>query len=163
MLGAISLGPTHGFAVAAELSPQGGLGKVWTLPKALVYSQIRKLSALGLIEPAGRQPSQSGPARTILVATPLGRSALDSWLVCPVDHVRDVRSSLLLKLALLERIGRDPGPLLAAQRERLAPQIRALDRNRQAAQGFDRVLAEWRYSSSEATLRFLDAISEGGS
>jgi hypothetical protein len=31
-------------------------------------------------------------------------------------------------------------------------------RLRDDAAGFDRVLAEWRYTSSQATLRFLDAI-----
>jgi hypothetical protein len=43
------------------------------------------------------------------------------WLTRPVEHTRDVRSELLVKLALLDRAGKDPQPLLAAQREQLVP------------------------------------------
>ena len=49
-----------------------------------------------------------GPQRTIYAATPQGRQAAENWLETPVEHVRDIRSHLLLKLALLDRAGADP-------------------------------------------------------
>ena len=159
VLGVVAEGPTHGFAVARLLAPDGPLGQIWSLPRPVVYQALRKLAQLELIGPQSTERSDRGPERTILKVTPAGRGQLRRWLGEPVDHVRDVRSALLIKLALLERAGRDPGPLLEAQRAQLLPRLDGLARVRDAAAGFDRVLAEWRYTSSEATLRFLDAIA----
>ena len=158
VLGAVAEGPTHGFAVSQLLAADGALGRVWTLPRPVVYQVIKKLVAAGLLAEQGVVHSSRGPARTMVAVTPAGRRALRRWLDEPVDHVRDVRSMLLLKLALLDRAGRDRGPLLAAQRARLETLVEALDGARDAAEGFDRVLAEWRISSSRATLGFLDAL-----
>jgi hypothetical protein len=83
------------------------------------------------------------------------------WAGQPVDHVRDVRSLLLLKLALLDRRAIDPVPLLAAQRELLLPRITALTAQRNAAAGFERTLTQWRLESCDATLNFLQAIMSG--
>ena len=75
----------------------------------------------------------------------------------PVGHIRDVRSELMVKLALLDRAGADPRSLLAAQREQLVPdRERAAGASSPAATGFDRTLALWRYETVSAALRFLD-------
>ena len=76
-----------------------------------------------------------------------------------MSHTRDVRSELLVKLALLDRAGTDPQPLLDAQREHLAPLADALHARLGDATGFDRTLALWRYETVSATIRFLDALS----
>jgi DNA-binding PadR family transcriptional regulator len=159
VLGAIAQSPTHGFAIAQLLAPHGELGRVWSMRRPLVYQSLRKLDQLGLIEKCRTERSGRGPERTILAATPAGEAAIRRWLSEPVDHVRDVRSSLLLKLALLNRAGNDPRPLLEAQRQRLRPQLAALERTRDESVGFDEVLAEWRLTSSVATLDFIDAIT----
>jgi len=99
------------------------------------------------------------PIYQIVVAP--GDAAVRRWLDEPVDHVRDVRSMLLLKLALLDRRQRDSRPLIEAQRRRLVPVMAALDRARRATDGFERVLAEWRFTSSHATVEFLDSIERG--
>jgi hypothetical protein len=70
-----------------------------------------------------------------------------------------VRSELLIKLALLDRAGTDPQPLLLAQQMQLAPIATALsDRVRDAA-GFERTLAVWRHQAIDATMRFLTAMT----
>jgi hypothetical protein len=46
--------------------------------------------------------------------------------VTPVLHVRDVRSQLLMKLAVLDRRGADPSALLTRQRDLLEPIVAAL-------------------------------------
>lgn len=46
---------------------------------------------------------------------------MEGWLREPVEHVRDVRSQLLTKLALLDRTGADPRELLRRPREVLVP------------------------------------------
>ena len=70
-----------------------------------------------------------------------------------------MRSELLVKLALLDRAGRDPTELLDAQREQLEPVAQALRDRLDSATGFDRTLALWRCETVTATLRFLDALA----
>ncbi len=159
VLGVVAEGPTHGFAVAQLLAPGGPLGRIWTLPRPAVYQVIKKLLQLGLVRERRTEPSAKGPVRTVVAVTPAGRAALRRWLAEPVDHVRDVRSLLLLKLALLERAGGDPGPLIRAQRDRLRELMHALEGARDRAQGFDRVILEWRLASSRATVEFLAVVA----
>ena len=122
-----------------------------------MYQAIKKLLQLGLITERATERSSRGPQRTILAATPTGRRAIRSWLGEPVEHVREVRSLLLLKLALLDRIGDDPTELLGAQREVLKPKLEAMQHHRDHADGFELTLATWRLESIKAVLRFLDA------
>ena len=158
VLGAVAEGPTHGFAVAQLLAPEGELGRVWTLPRPVVYQVIQKLLQLGLVKPRGTETSRRGPVRTVIAITPAGRSAVRRWLAEPVDHVRDIRSLLLLKLALIDRRGGDPAPLIAAQKERVRTQLESLTKARKSVDGFDRTILEWRIASSRATLDFLRVV-----
>jgi DNA-binding PadR family transcriptional regulator len=157
VLGAVAEGPTHGFAVAQLLAADGDLGRVWTVARPMVYRELDKLIQLHLVAEGAIERTGQGPARTIVEATPTGRGALRRWLIEPVKHVRDVRSALLLKLALLARSDVDPRPLLAAQREWFEPQLAGLEQTRDQAEGFERTVAQWRLANSRATLRFIDA------
>ena len=157
VLGAVAEGPTHGFAVAQLLAADGGLGRVWTVARPMVYRELDKLVQLRLVAEGATEHTGQGPARTIVEATPAGRAALRRWLIEPVNHVRDVRSALLLKLALLSRSDGDPTALLVAQRERFEPQLAGLEQTRDQSEGFERTLAQWRLANSRATLRFIDA------
>jgi DNA-binding PadR family transcriptional regulator len=149
-------GPTHGFAIARLLSQQGSLGQVWRVPKPVIYRALPRLEELGLVRAAGEQPTSQGPVRSLVEATAPGRQAAADWLATPVAHLRDVRSELMVKLALLDRAGGDPRELLAAQRERLTPIAAALREKLAGATGFERTLALWRYETVSAALRFLD-------
>lgn len=157
VLGAVAEKPTYGFAVASLLSTDGALGRVWTLPRPMVYRELGKLVELGLVAERFTEPGRRGPTRTIVAVTPTGRRAMKQWLSQPVEHVREVRSLLLLKLALLQRAGIDTRPLLRRQLDRFAPQLAGLQQLRDSAEGFDRLLAQWRLASSIATLEFLSA------
>lgn len=159
VLGAVCETQTHGFALAQLLGSDGELGRVWTLPRPVVYQVLKKLLREGLVTQRATVRSEVGPARTVVAASPAGRRAVQRWLAEPVDHIRDVRSLLLLKLALIERAGRDRAELIEAQRRRLEPVLTALEATRLEATGFDRVVAEWRVASAHATLQFLDSIS----
>jgi DNA-binding PadR family transcriptional regulator len=162
VLGTVGEGQVHGFAVSQMLGRGGPVGRVWSLPRPVVYQVIKKLQAMGLISAGGTVRSSSGPARTMLEITPAGRAVLDWWLDEPVDHVRDVRSMLLLKLAFLDRAGRDSSALVTAQRRRLESQVDSLAVAMEEAEGFDRVLRAWRLSGSRATLDFLDVLALPG-
>jgi DNA-binding PadR family transcriptional regulator len=154
----ISEGPTHGFAIAGLLAQDGSLGQVWHVRKTVVYRAAQRLERLGLITVSEKQPSRLGPARAQLQVTPEGRQAAEGWLRQPVGHPRDIRSELMVKLALLDRAGADPADLLRAQRGQLVPIADALGSEMRAAAGYDRVLAVWRHESVLAVLRFVDAL-----
>lgn len=160
VLGSVSEGPTHGFAVARLLAEDAPVGRVWTVSRQDVYQALKKLVQLGLIGERSTEPGNRGPTRTIVAATPAGKRVLRRWLNEPVDHVRDVRSLLLLKLLLLDRAGRDPRPLIDAQRARLTPLLEGLESQRRYTEGFERVLVEWRVTSCRATLQFLEGLRE---
>src|SRR5258708_16855658 len=115
----------HGFAVAQRTAPGGDLGRIWQIPKAVVYRAIGRLVDAGLIVPEGTEPGL-GPQRTVYAVTAQGREAADRWLHPPLEHVRQIRSELLLKLALLDKAGENPAELLAAQRAVLEPIAHAI-------------------------------------
>jgi PadR family transcriptional regulator AphA len=150
--------PTHGFAIASLTGPGGELGRVWRLRRAVVYRGLQRLQDLGLVSEIGIEATSHGPARTLVRATPDGEEAVRWWLARPVEHVRDVRSELMIKLALLDRAGRDTSALLTAQRHVIEPIAEALRADRDQARGFDRTLAGWRYETAVATLAFLDEV-----
>lgn len=153
----LSQQPLHGFAVAQLTAAGGELGRVWQIPKAVVYRAIGRLLDAGLIAPEGTEPGL-GPQRTVYTATPAGCGAAQRWLQTPVAHVRDIRSHLLLKLALLDRAGEDPADLLRRQRDALEPIACAIEARRAEVSGFDATLLAWRRATAMAALEFLDMI-----
>lgn len=158
VLGAIAEGPTHGFAIAPLLAEDGPLGQVWTLPRPMVYQALRKLLAQGLVKERSTERSARGPERTIVAITPAGRRALERWLTRPVEHVRDVRTLFLLKLALLYRSGADARPLLEAQKNALVRLQEVFAAAAKRSEGFDRLLMQWRLSSSRAAVTFISDV-----
>jgi DNA-binding PadR family transcriptional regulator len=158
VLGVIAEAPTHGFAVARELAADGDLGRVWTVHRPIVYRSLDHLERAGFIE---REASVAGagPQRTPVRVTGLGRRRLKRWLAQPVEHVRDVRSQLLLKLALLHRSALDPSALVERQRAVIAGVIKGLRTQARAARGFDAVVARWRLESALAVERFLAGLA----
>ncbi len=158
VLAILSQQPAHGFAVAQLTAHDGELGRVWQIPKAVIYRAIGRLLDAGLIASEGIEPGL-GPQRTVYTATPRGREAAQRWLHTPVKHVRDIRSQLLLKLALLDRAGDDPAGLLRSQRAVLEPIARAIEAQRAECGGFDATLLAWRRATAKAALDFLDAVT----
>jgi DNA-binding PadR family transcriptional regulator len=162
VLALLSEGRAHGFGLARAMAPSGEVGRVWALRRPLVYRALATLQRLGLARATTTEPSRSGPQRTILEATPAGKRAVAQWVTEPVDHVRDGRSLLMLKLLFTTRRGASPQPLLAAQRERFSTQAENLSAAADAAEGFDRALLVWRLESTAAAVRFTDAMLEEG-
>jgi PadR family transcriptional regulator AphA len=158
VLSVICEGPTHGNAVSRAVGPDGELGQIWHVQRGVVYRSLDRLLDLGLIRSAGQEFSHQGPVRLRVEATDAGEEAARSWQQQPVEHMRDIRSELLVKLALLNRSGTDPHDLLTAQRAQLLPIADSLRDRIAAVTGFDRTLLMWRYETAAATIRFLDAV-----
>jgi DNA-binding PadR family transcriptional regulator len=162
VLAVLSQRPAHGFAVAQLTAPGGELGRIWHIPRPVIYRAIGRLLEAGLVTPEGVEPGL-GPQRTIYTVTPQGRQAAARWLDTPVDHVRDIRSHLLLKLALLDRAGGDPTDLLRRQKAALEPIVLAIEAEHPQRNGFDVTLLAWRRAAAAAALSFLDTITQRAS
>jgi PadR family transcriptional regulator AphA len=158
VLAVVAEEPTHGWPVVRALRADGQLGRVWTVARAVVYRSLSTLLAAGLIEECGAEPGTRGPQRTIMRTTRAGNAALRKWLDTPVSHVRDVRTELLLKLAVLDRAGRPTHDLVVRQLAELEPVIRAVS-TKPTGEGFDPVLARWRKEQALAVERFLRSLA----
>lgn len=158
VLGLLVEEPQHGFAVAKELAPDAELGRLWTVRRPLVYRAIDHLLELSYAAPRVVEPGRQGPRRTVVGATPTGRASLRRWLDEPVEHPRDVRATLLVKLALRSRAGEPLAPLAQRQLDAFAEAHDALGRRRSSATGVERLAIEWRYQVNEAIQRYLETI-----
>jgi DNA-binding PadR family transcriptional regulator len=158
VLGLVAEGPTHGFAVARALEPDGEVGRVWSMRRPLVYRTLDVLETRALTRPAGTEASTAGPQRALVDVTEQGGARVEDWLAAPVQHVRDARTELLLKLLFLDRRDLTADALLEAQRERFLEQERELRALLDAADGFARTLALWRVENTAAAVRFVDAL-----
>lgn len=158
VLAVISERPTHGFAIAQLTAADGDLGRVWQIPRPIVYRALGRVEAAGLIAEDCTEPG-NGPQRTIYAANSEGRSAVATWLQTPVEHVRDVRSHLLMKLALLYRAGADPADLVRRQQATLAPIARAMSTEHARPEGFEATLLAWRRANAAAVISFLADIT----
>ena len=158
VLAVVSERPTHGFAIAQLTAPHGELGRIWHIPRPVIYRSIGRLLDDGLLAPARWNPAaaRSEPSTRSRHG---GREAVRHWLDTPVAHVREVRSHLLLKLALLDRAGGDPTGLLERQKATLEPIAEAIKAERPGSHGFDATLLAWRRATTAATLSFLDDLT----
>ena len=150
--------PRHGYDIAAELAPGAELGTVWRVSRQLVYRALDRLDALGLAEPRHAEPGKGGPPRQVFGPTADGRQRLARWVVRPVDHLRDVRGALLLKLVVARRLAIDATPLVEAQRDRFEHPLASLA----APPGAGDAVALWRHHSALAVRAFLNDLRAGG-
>ncbi|MEX1124514.1 MAG: PadR family transcriptional regulator [Acidimicrobiia bacterium] len=158
VLGILNESPTHGFAIARLFTPNGEVGRVITVRRPLIYRALDRLTLACLAEPIHTEPGAAGPQRVIHRITPTGRRGLNRWLRQPVQHVRDMRIELSLKLTLVQRAGRSPLPLIAAQRAALHPTLAALET---AAGGAPDHVELWRRHNALAVAAFLDDLEQG--
>lgn len=161
VLGLLVSTPAHGFALAKELNAEGRWGRIWTVPRPLVYRALTNLEASGLISMDRAEVSRLGPRRAVYQATPSGAAAFSEWLGKPVVHYRDARSQLLLKLGFLWARGESADALLSAQLAVVEPMLEGLREKLANAVGFDRTLALWRFESAQALVRFVERLSAG--
>lgn len=154
-LGMLAASPQHGFALAARLAPDGDVGRVWSMSRPLTYRALEQLASRGLVEQVAVEPGKAGGLRSVMAPTPTGRRALEAWLESPVAHVRDLRSELLVKLVLLDLLGRSPAALLTAQRRMVAEAAAALEA---AATAPSDAVSVWRAESAAAAIRVIDRL-----
>ena len=150
-------GVNHGWGIGTELAPDRELGRVWSLSRPLTYRALEQLEIKGMIRRQGPRRGGRGRDRTVVSCTAHGRRIVAQWLDSPVEHLRDVRTELLLKLLLRRRRGLATEPLLEAQQLSFSEHIDTLST---AGPGADPVDL-WRRESARAVRRFLDAALAG--
>jgi DNA-binding PadR family transcriptional regulator len=157
-LGVLYGGPAHGWAIARRLRPDADPGRVWHLSRALTYRSLDLLTERGWIEAVGEEPGRAGPNRTILATTRAGRASLRTWLRTPVEHLRDLRGELLLKLVFADAYRVDLADMLDRQRAIVDRHAAALDVAALDAATAGDVVALWRSEATRAAQRFLDQV-----
>lgn len=153
VLGVLASGPSHGFAISKQLGPEAQLGRILTVRRPLVYRALDRMVEAGNAEPVTTEKGDAGPNRIVLKITVAGADLLETWLSEPVEHVRDLRIEFLLKLTLLERLGRSPAGLIERQRKALDATLVALDDLHPG----DHVEL-WRRHNAVAAAAFLDDL-----
>jgi PadR family transcriptional regulator AphA len=160
-LGILYEQPTHGWAIATRLRRDGDIGRIWHLSRPLTYRSLDQLSRRGWVRPVGEEPGDAGPSRTILAASRSGRARFRSWIAAPVEHLRDLRSELLLKLVFADQHGLDVTAMLQRQRKVVERHARTLDEARadpDRPTDPDDVVHLWRLEVTHAALRFIDRV-----
>jgi PadR family transcriptional regulator AphA len=147
----VTQGVSHGWALGTLLAPDGEIGRIWSLTRPLTYRAIDGLVDQGLLSRRGRTAGL-GRDRVVLAATAAGRRTSRRWLDTPVQHLRDVRTELLVKLALRQRAGLDNEALLSAQQVLFEPAIDTLT----AGHRDEDLVDLWRRESARAVRRVLD-------
>ncbi len=156
VLGLLCERDTHGWMLVGAMAPQGEIGRVWSIRRALVYRTVGLVIDAGLVERAGVEQGARGSPRTLLRVTTTGRRAVERWLAEPVVHVRDLRSALLLKLLFAQRSGLDRAPLLEAQRSILIETIEGLESQPVGEEPSEVTLRAFRLETARAGQRFVD-------
>ena len=148
--------PRHGWAIHEELAPSGDIGRAWTLSRQLVYRAIETLVEDGLVRRA--IPKDGGGADKVVISpTAKGTRTLRQWLDEPVNHLRDVRTELVLKVMLRERFELPLATFITAQRDIFDPLIAAI--NEAPA---ETAVDMWRRESASAVKRYLTRLERSG-
>jgi molybdopterin-binding protein len=150
-LALVAEGATHGWQIGTLLSADGEIGRVWSLTRPLTYRALEQLTEKKLVR-RNAAPG-AGRERQLLKVTARGRRVVDDWLARPVEHLREVRTDLLLKLVLRARAGLDAESLLRDQHAHFDERISALTSGANPPD----LVALWRRESARAVRRFLDA------
>jgi PadR family transcriptional regulator AphA len=158
MLALLAERPAHGWALSREVAPGAEIGEIWSGERQRVYRALRKLNELGLIEPALTEPGE-GAHRTVYRPTAPGLEALESWLYEPVASLREAQPTFMLKLAFIQRSGRDPVPLLQAQRATVVAAMEALSRRGDGQGATRQAHLALRLETARALLTVIDALS----
>ena len=152
VLALVVLSPRHGWAIHEQLSPTGDIGHAWTLSRQLVYRAIDTLVEDGLVKRATPKDGGGGD-KVVISPTSAGRRTAVQWLDSPVTHLRDVRTELVLKVMLREKMGLPLAPFLEIQHEIFDPLIASINKD---ASGSPVNL--WRKESANAVKRYLSRL-----
>jgi len=144
--------PRHGWAIHEQLSPTGDIGHAWTLSRQLVYRAIDTLVEDGLVKRAVPKDGGGGD-KVIISPTAAGKRMALQWLDSPVTHLRDVRTELVLKVMLREKMKMPLDSFLESQHAIFDPLIASINKD-----ASDSPVNLWRRESANAVKRYLSRL-----
>jgi len=144
--------PRHGWAIHEQLSPTGDIGHAWTLSRQLVYRAIDTLVEDGLVKRATPKDGGGGD-KVIISPTAAGKRMALQWLDSPVTHLRDVRTELVLKVMLREKMKMPLDSFLESQHAIFDPLIASINKD-----ASDSPVNLWRRESANAVKRYLTRL-----
>ena len=97
VLGVLRAGSMHGYEVTRHFGPERDLALVLPLEMSAIYAMLKDLQEQGLLE-GRREVVGLRPPRTVFQLTAEAEALFLDWLVEPVNRLREVRSTLLVKL-----------------------------------------------------------------
>lgn len=143
----------HGWALHRELAPTGSIGRAWTLSRQLTYRAIDSLVDEKFARRAAPREGMGGD-KVVISATAAGRRHCMRWLDEPVEHLRDVRTELVVKIMLREIHELPLADFVARQRAVFEPLIGAV-----TASDDRSPVGSWRAESAESVRRWLDRLA----
>ncbi len=160
LLGLLMDGPSHGYDLTRQFSPQSELGQVCHLEMSMLYALLKKLEREGWI--VGRDEAiTEHKSRRVVELSPQGRAEFENWIARPVQKTREIRLDFLVKFYF----ARQQNPALAMQllQEQLDYSEALLERlhlQRDKAANlpqnhFERLVINLRIEQNEAVLRWL--------
>jgi len=144
--------PRHGWAIHEQLAPTGDIGHAWTLSRQLVYRAIDTLVEDGLVKRATPKDGGGGD-KVIISPTAAGKRLAMQWLESPVTHLRDVRTELVLKVMLREKMELPLASFLTTQHEIFDPLIAVINKDSSGSP-----VNLWRKESANAVKRYLSRL-----
>ena len=79
VLTVLSQQPAHGFAVAQLTAPDGELGRIWQIPRPVIYRAIGRLVEAGLVRPESVEPGLARSGPSTLLPRRAGRPRSAGW------------------------------------------------------------------------------------
>ena len=154
--------PTHGFAVSKELAGTGDIGRIWTVPRPLVYralATLEELATRGADRRGVRRPRTEPHAPPRDAPRQAGRRAVAGARRCRTcaSCAPACCSSSACSIAAASTSARSRWPSSTSSRRSSA----SLKSQATTAEGFDRLLASWRYESALAASRVLEGVLGG--
>jgi PadR family transcriptional regulator AphA len=95
LLGALFLGPKHGYEISQFL--ECALESTWQVSTSQLYLLLKRLEHNGLLE-SNIQEQEMRPSKRVFSLTSKGRKAFLGWLGSPVENIRNLRIEFLGKI-----------------------------------------------------------------
>lgn len=160
LLGFLTDGPRHGYAIYRELSDPDGLWLVWRMKQSQLYALLSRLEEEGKLV-SELEPQAGRPPRRMYRLTPEGRAAYRRWLKTPVDRGRQFRLDLLVKLFFARRQGIEAvEALLDAQRmlcREWLGELQIEEAELREGAAYQRVVHQYRSGQIQAMLGWIDS------
>ena len=160
LLGLINQEAAHGYDLHKRLNVFSGLGMIWHIKQSSLYAHLDKLEEMGLLSSSLVPGEEAHIQRKLYAITPYGKQEFSQWMTSPVVHGRDMRQEFLARLYFARMAGQDSATqLIDAQLlecQQWIVQMRDTRERETTAEGFDRVVMDFRIAQIEAMISWLN-------